>query len=300
MKLLRTPDSRFENLPDFPYEPRYVDVQGPEGPPIRMHYVDVGPTDGPTIVLLHGEPTWAYLYHSMIPPLADAGFRVLVPDLIGFGRSDKPSKISDYTYARHVAWVRSWWEELDLTDVTLFGQDWGSLIGLRLAAEMGDRIGRIAIANGFLPTATRPAPAAFKTWRAFARWTPVFNCGFIVQRATVNPITSAQQAAYNAPFPNRRYQAGPRAFPRLVPTTENDPATAANRAAWDALGTWEKPFLCVFGKNDPILGRGDRPLIEHVPGAAGQPHDRIRGGHFIQEDAGGELAARLIAWSGGA
>jgi haloalkane dehalogenase len=298
MDVLRTPDARFNDLPDFPYEPRYVDAQVPGCPPVRMHYVEAGAADGPSpVVLLHGEPTWSFLYHSMIPPLADAGQRVLAPDLIGFGRSDKPSRISDHTYARHVAWVRSWWEQLDLTDVTLVVQDWGALIGLRLAAEMGDRVGRIFVANGFLPTATQPAPAAFKAWRAFARSTPVFNCGFIVQRATVNPVSEAHVAAYNAPFPNRSFQAGPRAMPRLVPTEEDNPATPANRAAWEKLGAWDKPFLCVFGKDDPILGKGDKPLIAHIPGAQGQPHERIRGGHFIQQDAGPELAERLLAWT---
>jgi haloalkane dehalogenase len=249
-------------------------------------------------VLLHGEPTWSYLYNTMIPPLVDAGHRVLAPDLIGFGRSDKPTKISDHSYARHVAWVRSWWEQLDLTDVTLVVQDWGSLIGLRLAGEMGERIGRIFVANGFLPTATTDPPAAFKAWREFARWTPVFNCGFLVGRATVNDHPADVLDAYNAPFPSRKYQAGPRAMPRLVPTEEDDVATAANRAAWDELSRWEKPFVCVFGKNDPILGTADKPLIAHVPGAADQPHERIRGGHFIQQDAGPELAERLIGWLG--
>ncbi|MFL6089375.1 MAG: haloalkane dehalogenase [Aeromicrobium sp.] len=296
MELIRTPEARFEHLPDFAYEPQYVDVTAPDCPPIRMHYVDAGDPAGSPVVLLHGEPTWSYLYHSMIPPLADAGHRVLAPDLVGFGRSDKPTKISDHSYARHVAWVRSWWEQLDLTDVTLVIQDWGSLIGLRLAGEMGDRIGRIFVANGFLPTATTAVPLAFRAWRTFARWTPIFDCGFLVQRATVDQVPAGQVEAYNAPFPNSSFQAGPRAMPQLVPTTETNPATAANRAAWAELGRWQKPFLCVFGKNDPILGAADQPLIEHVPGAAGQPHARIRGGHFIQQDAGPELAKHLLAW----
>jgi len=261
-----------------------------------MHYVDEGPADGPPIVLLHGEPTWSYLYRTMIPPLADGGHRVLAPDLIGFGRSDKPSRIGDYSYLRHVEWVTSWLEHLDLRDVTLFVQDWGSLIGLRIAAEQSDRIARIVVANGFLPTAERRTPPAFYAWRAFARYSPVLPAGRLVAAATVHKVPAEVRAGYDAPFPDKTYQAGARAFPLLVPTSPGDPAVPANRAAWEALGRWEKPFLAVFGARDPILGRADRPLIGHVPGAAGQPHARINGGHFVQEDCGPELAARILSW----
>jgi haloalkane dehalogenase len=256
MDVLTTPDSRFENLAGYPFAPHYLEVAASDTQPLRMHYVDEGRADGPPIVLLHGEPTWSYLYRTMIPPLADGGHRVLAPDLIGFGRSDKPSRIGDYSYLRHVEWVTSWLEHLDLRDVTLFGQDWGSLIGLRIAAEQSDRIARIVVANGFLPTAQRRTPPAFYAWRAFARYSPVLPAGRLVAAGTV----------------------------------------PANRAAWEALGRWEKPFLAVFGARDPILGRADRPLIGHVPGAAGQPHARINGGHFVQEDCGPELAARILSW----
>jgi haloalkane dehalogenase len=295
MFALRTPDERFADLPGYPFEPHWATVDSDEGT-LRMHYVDEGSRDGAVIVLLHGEPTWSYLYRTMIPPLVDAGFRVLAPDLIGFGKSDKPAEISDYTYQRHVDWVVAWMNTVALDDVTLFGQDWGSLIGLRIVGEQPTRFARVVIANGFLPTAHRSTPIAFKAWRAFARWTPVFPAGRLVQAATVNPVPAEVRAAYNAPFPSSRYQAGARAFPRLVPTEPDDVAIPANRAAWDALGTFDKPFLAIFGENDPILGKGDRPLIKHVPGAKGQPHDRIRGGHFIQEDAGPELARRMIDW----
>ena len=261
-----------------------------------MHYVDEGPRDGPPVVLLHGEPTWSYLYRTMIPPLVAAGHRVLAPDLIGFGKSDKPTRMDDYTYLRHVEWVTDWFEQLDLTGVTVFVQDWGALIGLRVAAEQGDRFGRVMVGNGFLPTAQHGTPLGFRVWRGFARYTPVFKAGFIVQRATVTKVARDVLAAYDAPFPDSKYLAGARAFPQLVPTDPKDPAVPANRAAWDALGKWEKPFLCVFGANDPILGKADKPLIEHVPGAKGQPHDRIRAGHFLQEDAGPELASRLLSW----
>lgn len=296
MDVLRTPDARFENLLGYPFAPHYVDVAATDTQALRMHYLDEGPTDGPPIVLLHGEPTWSYLYRTMIPPLAKAGNRVLAPDLIGFGRSDKPTRIADYTYLRHVEWVTSWFENLDLHDVTLFVQDWGSLIGLRIAAEQDARVAALVVANGFLPTAQQRTPPAFYLWRAFARYSPVLPAGRIVDTGTVHKVPAEVRAGYDAPFPDKRYQAGARAFPQLVPTSADDPAIAANRAAWDALGRCEKPFLAIFGKRDPILGRADRPLINHIPGAAGQPHARINANHFIQEDSGPELAERIISW----
>lgn len=296
MDILRTPDSRFDNLEGYPFAPHYVDVAAADTPSLRMHYVDEGPSDGRPVVLLHGEPTWSYLYRTMIPPLVGGGRRVLAPDLIGFGRSDKPSRIDDYSYKRHLEWTVSWFEALELRDVTLFVQDWGSLIGLRLAAEHPHLVGRIMVANGFLPTADRPTPPAFRLWRAFAIHTPVFPAGRIVSVGTVSKVSARVRAGYDAPFPSKKYQAGARAFPALVPTSPDDPAIPANRAAWQALGRWDKPFLCVFGAKDPILGAADQPLIRHVPGAAGQPHDRIRGSHFVQEDCGPELAARLLTW----
>ena len=294
--VLRTPDSRFDNLADYPFPANYLDVKASDTQPLRMHFLDEGPPDGPPIVLLHGEPTWSYLYRTMIPPLADIGNHVLAPDLIGFGRSDKPSRIEDYTYLRHVEWVTSWFERLNLNDVTLVVQDWGSFIGLRIAAEQDARIARLVVANGFLPTAQRRTPPAFYLWRAFARYSPVLPAGRVVATGTVRRVRAKVRAGYDAPFPDKKYQAGARAFPQLVPTSPNDPAIPANRAAWEALGKWEKPCLAIFGRRDPILGQADRPLIEHIPGAAGQPHARINAGHFIQEDSGPELAERILAW----
>lgn len=297
MDVLRTPDSRFTDLPGYPFAPSYVDVRASDTPHVRMHYVDEGPRDGAPLVLLHGEPTWSYLYRTMIPPLVEAGHRVLAPDLIGFGRSDKPTRVSDHTYLRQVEWVHAWFTALDLHDVTLVVQDWGSLIGLRIAAEHPEMFSRLVVANGFLPAARLGAPLPFRAWQAFARWTPIFPAGRLVAAGTVNPVPAKVRAAYDAPFPSAQFQAGARALPRLVPTSEQDPAVPANRAAWASLGRWEKPMLAVFGRNDPILGRADRPLIAHIPGAQGQPHDRIRGGHFVQEDSGPELAERILAWS---
>jgi len=296
MDVLRTPDSRFENLTGYPFAPHYVDVAASDTEKLRMHYVDEGPPDGQPIVLLHGEPTWSYLYRKMIPLLAEGGHRALAPDLIGFGRSDKPSGTADYTYLRHVEWVTSWFESLDLRGVTLFVQDWGSAIGLRIAAEQTDRIARVVVANGNLPAGQRPANLPFRVWRAFARYSPVLPAGRIVEFGTVIAVPADVRAGYDAPFPDKSFQAGARAFPQLVPTSSDDPSVPANRAAWDALGRWDKPFLCVFGARDPLLGRADRPLIRHVPGAKGQPHARINGGHFIQEDCGPELAERILKW----
>lgn len=300
MEVLRTPDSRFSRLTGYAFEPHYADVAAEDTPALRMHYVDEGPRDGTPIVLLHGEPTWSYLYRTMIPPLVAAGHRVLAPDLIGFGRSDKPSRIEDYTYLRHVQWVSSWFSALDLADVTVFVQDWGSLIGLRLVAEEPDRFARVVVANGFLPIADRPVPPAFRMWRAFARYSPWFNAGRIVAVGTTGKVPADVRAGYDAPFPDKRYQAGARAFPLLVPTSADDPAVPANRAAWEALSRCDKPFLALFGEKDPILGKADQPLIRHVAGATGQPHARVHGSHFVQEDCGPELAERMLAWRSGA
>ncbi|WP_149359255.1 haloalkane dehalogenase [Lolliginicoccus suaedae] len=288
MRILRTPEDRFANLPGFPHTPQYVDLGD-----VRMAYVDEGPRTASPVLLLHGEPTWGYLYRKMIPPLVASGHRVVVPDLVGFGRSDKPASINDYSYAQHVEWVTNWIAALDLRDITVFCQDWGSLIGLRIAAEQPDRFARIVVGNGFLPTAHRPPPAAFRAWRAFARWSPVFPIGRIVDIGTVTKLTAAERAAYDAPFPTSRHKAGARAFPRLVPITEHDVAIPANRAAWAELGEWRKPFLTLFGSKDPILGHADKALQAHVPGAQGQPHDRLNAGHFLQEDHGPELARRM-------
>jgi len=290
MNVLRTPDERFAGLADFPWEPRYTDIGE-----LRMAHIEEG--DGAPVLMLHGEPTWSYLYRKMIPGVAAAGYRAIAPDLIGFGRSDKLDDVAAYSYQGHVDWLVAWIEAQDLTDITLFCQDWGSLLGLRIAAEHPDRFARIVVGNGFLPTADRAVPLAFRLWRAFARYTPVFPIGRIVQAGCVSKLSAAQVAAYDAPFPGERYKAAARAFPRLVPTSPDDPAIPANRAAWEALGRWEKPFLTAFGKKDPILGWADRLLQRHVPGAANQPHrDLQRASHFLQEDAGEELAQLIAAF----
>lgn len=292
MKTLRTPDSRFENLPDYPFQPNYVDVDE-----MRMHYVDEGPRNGEVMLLLHGEPSWSYLYRTMIPPLKAAGLRVIAPDLIGFGRSDKPARKSDYSYAAHVAWMAQFVELLDLRGITLFCQDWGSLIGLRVAAENEQRFARIALGNGGLPTGDQELPRAFRIWRAFARFSPWFPIGKIVQSGTITELPNEVVAAYDAPFPSSKFKAGARAFPMLVPSRPDDPASEANRAAWKTFGGWQKPFLTTFSNRDPVTRGGEVPWQETVPGAKHREHVKIKNaGHFLQEDKGPELADILIAF----
>ena len=290
MKALRTPEDRFTRLPAYDFEPHYVDIDG-----LRMHCVDDGPADAAPVLLLHGEPSWSYLYRKMIPPIAAAGHRVIAPDLIGFGKSDKPAAQRDYSYAAHVDWMRQFIETLDLTNITLFCQDWGSLIGLRVAAENGHRFGRIVLGNGAMPTGDQEMLRAFRTWRAFARWSPWFPIGRIVQAGTVTDLPADVVAAYDAPFPSASYKAGARAFPRLVPARPDDPASAANRRAWEVLRKWDRPFLTTFSNRDPITRGLDKTFQERVPGARGREHVKIRNaGHFLQEDKGEELAEVLI------
>lgn len=286
MEVLRTPDERFQGLPGYPFAPRYTEVDG-----LRIHHVEEGPPDADPVLMLHGEPTWSYLYRRMIPIVAAAGHRAIAPDLAGFGRSDKPADSAAYTYAAHVAWMAKWIEANDLRRVTLVCQDWGSLIGLRLVAELPDRFARVVVANGFLPTGDREPPRAFRVWQAFARWSPWFPIGRIVQAGCAQPLSREVRAAYDAPFPTARHAVAARAFPRLVPTRPDDPAAADNRRAWERLRAWNRPLLTAFGDSDPIFRGADRVLQRQVPGAAGQPHTTIRGaGHFIQEDRGEELA----------
>ncbi len=290
MKILRTPDERFLNLPGYAFEPHYTDVAD-----MRMHYLDEGAADADPVLLLHGEPSWSYLYRTMIPPIVEGGLRAIAPDLIGFGKSDKPAARKDYSYEKHVAWMRQFIENLNLSNITLVCQDWGSLIGLRLAAENEDRFDRIVLANGGLPTGEGKIPTVFKIWRAFARFSPWFPIGRIVQSGTVSELSPDIFAAYDAPFPDSTYKAGSRACPKLVPTTPDDPAAPANRAAWEVFRNWQKPFLTAFSNRDPITRGFDKVFVERVPGAKDQPHTTIRdAGHFLQEEKGPELASVVI------
>jgi haloalkane dehalogenase len=289
VEVLRTPDERFAGVPGFPYEPRYVEV---DGGAIRVAYVAAGPADGEPVLLMHGEPSWSFLYRKMIPVLVAAGHRCIAPDLVGFGRSDKPADPDDYTYQRHVDWMSEVvFERLDLRNVTFFGQDWGGLVGLRLVTADPDRFARVVIGNTGLPTGERPPTEAFLNWQTFARETPVFPIGAIVAGGCTTKLADDVVAAYDAPFPDDTFKAGARAFPALVPTSPDDPAHDANVEAWKVLSAFDRPFLCAFGDGDPITKGGERQFIGHVAGAAGQPHRTIEGGgHFLQEDKGDELA----------
>ncbi|HEX6039343.1 haloalkane dehalogenase [Longimicrobium sp.] len=295
MEILRTPDERFANLPEWPFTPRYAEVDG-----LRIACVDEGPRDAPPVVMLHGEPSWSYLYRKMIPVFTAAGFRAVAADLPGFGRSDKPADAWVFSYARLVEWMTGWLMAMDLRDVTLVCQDWGALIGLRIAAEHPDRFARLAVANGALPTGDMRTPWAFRVWQAFARWTPVFPVGRIIRTGTRTPLAPEVVAAYEAPFPSERFKTGPRALPPLVPTRRDDPAREANLRAWAALERWDKPFLTAFSDGDAITRGLERGFQRRVPGAAGQPHTTIRGaGHFLQEDRGEELARVVVDWMRG-
>jgi haloalkane dehalogenase len=291
MKVLRTPDERFDGLPDFPYEPHYLMVPDGEGGRLRIHYVDEGPKDADPVLMMHGEPSWSFLYRKMIPIFLEAGYRAVAPDLVGFGRSDKPADRSDYTYNRHVEWMNAWLEEADLKRITLVCQDWGGLIGLRLLAAHPERFARAVVANTGLPTGDFPISKAFLQWRKFSVEVPEFNVGAIINMGTLSDLPEEILGAYNAPFPDETYKEGARIFPSLVPIAPDDPAAPANRQAWEVLSRFEKPFLTAFSDGDPITRGGEQIFQKRVPGAQGQPHTVIQGGgHFLQEDRGEEFA----------
>jgi haloalkane dehalogenase len=296
MHVLRTPDDRFDGLPDYPFDPHYVEVDDTDGGTLRIHYVDEGPRDGEVVLMLHGEPSWSYLYRKMIPVVVSAGMRAVAPDLPGFGRSDKPAARDDYTYERHVAWLRgALFDQLDLRHVNLVCQDWGGLLGLRLVAEHPDRFARVVAANTFLPTGERSPGEAFLNWQRFSQEVQDFAVGFIVSSGCTTELAPEVVAAYDAPFPDDSFKQGARQFPMLVPTSLDDPASSANRAAWDALEGFERPFLTAFSDRDPITGGSERVFVERVPGATGQAHTVIEGGgHFLQEDRGPELAGVVV------
>jgi haloalkane dehalogenase len=292
MKSVRTPDECFDNLFEYPFSPNYIEVDDYEGGLLRMHYLDEGEPDAAPILLLHGEPTWSYLYRKMIPVLVGAGHRVIAPDLIGFGKSDKPIEFSDYTYARHVAWVKQVIDQLELNEITLFAQDWGGLIGLRLVAENENRFSRVVVGNTRLPVGETPSEF-LKKWVIFSQTDSEFEIGGIVARfGAIEELDPAVRAAYNAPFPDSTYKAGARIFPGLVPASDDDPAIEANLAAWKILESWKKPFLTAYSDGDFNTQSGvPKEFQRRVPGALGHPHVILKGaGHFLQEQVGPELA----------
>ena len=296
MDILRTPDDRFTDLPDFPFAPHYAEIPDGTDGALRVHYLDEGPADAAPVLLLHGEPSWSFLYRHMVPPLVAAGHRVVVPDLVGFGRSDKPTRTTDYSYARHVVWTSALvFDTLDLRDITFFGQDWGGLIGLRLVAAQPDRFARVAVGNTGLPTGNGAPSDAFLAWQKFSQESPRFPIGDIVNGGCATSLAPEVVAAYDAPFPDDSYKAGARIFPSLVPTRSDDPESSANQEAWAVLATFDKPFLTCFSDHDPITKGGDAPFRAKVPGAQDQPHTSIVGAaHFLQEDEGPQLARVLV------
>jgi haloalkane dehalogenase len=295
MKVLRTPDERFKNLKGFPFEPKYAEVPDGEGGRLRIHYIDEGPRNADPVLLMHGEPSWSFLYRKMIPIFLGAGYRAVAPDLIGFGRSDKPAHRSNYTYNRHVEWMKAWLEQVDLKRITLVCQDWGGLIGLRLLAAHPERFARAVAANTGLPTGDSPISEAFLGWRQFSVEVPEFNVGAIINMGTLSDLPEEVLEAYNAPFPDETYKEGARIFPSLVPISPDDPAAPANRQAWEVLSRLEKPFLTAFSDGDPITRGGEQIFQKRVRGAKGQAHKVIKGGgHFLQEDRGEELARVVI------
>lgn len=327
MTILRTPDERFEDLPGYPFAPHYSEVPDGAGGTLRIHHLDEGPRDGELILCLHGQPTWSYLYRKMIPVFVDAGFRVIAPDFVGFGRSDKPGDVDDYTYARHVQWMGAWLEGLDLRGANLFCQDWGGLIGLRLVAAHPERFARVVAANTGLPDgsgvpaaagaamhalyesipvvpaselgarfADKDGPPGFLFWRKYCAESPDFSVGDVMQMVGgAAPMSDATRAAYEAPFPDSRYEAGARKFPSLVPVFPDDPEIPANRAAWETLAAFDRPFLTSFSDRDPVTAGMDKILRDRIAGAKGVSHVTIRGaGHFLQEEQGEAVAKAMI------
>jgi haloalkane dehalogenase len=330
MKLLRTPDDRFRDLPGFRFEPHYTEVDDGEGAALRIHHIDEGPPDGEIVLCMHGQPTWSYLYRHMIPVLTAAGLRVLAPDLVGFGRSDKPTRREDFSYDRQVDWLNAWLQQNEVEGATLMGQDWGGLIGLRMVAENPDCFARVVAANTGLPMPTGVAPEtvqAVKEFRSLETPTPTMAemaqalqggeapreqrfaywqkwtwetedppVGLLIAGSVDGrPFSAAEAAAYDAPFPDPSYKMGPRAMPSQVPTLPDDPALERQQAAWKIFREWTKPFLCAFTDNDPVTGGADRILKARIPGTKGQPHVTIEGGgHFLQEGRGEQLAQTIV------
>ena len=295
MKVLRTPDERFRDLPDYSFTPNYLDVPDGEGGSLRVHYLDEGPRGSDTVLLMHGEPSWSYLYRKMVPIIVAEGFRAVAPDLVGFGRSDKPAHRDDYTYQRHVDWMQALIDHMNLINITLVCQDWGGLIGLRLLTDNPGGFSRVVTANTGLPTGDQKMPDAFLEWRKFSQETPEFPVSTIVNGGCVKPLLSKVKAAYDAPFPDESYKEGARIFPSLVPASPDDPAAPANRSAWEVMKVLDKPFLTAFSDSDPITRGGEQIFQRLIPGAQGQPHVVIKGGgHFIQEDCGEEFAQVVV------
>ena len=324
MNILRTPDERFENIKDYPFSPNFVEIEHSDGTPLRFHYLDEGDPNGEIILCLHGQPSWSYLYRKMIPLLTVGGHRVIAPDMIGFGKSDKPTAREDYTYSNHTAWVKAFMEALDLQNVTLICQDWGAMIGMRMVGLYSEKFARVVSANGPLPNShifkpelvqmmgqmyeTLPtpskqdlikafsnyAPTTFLTWIKYCYESPDFSPRDVMEMI-VRGLSEAELDAYMAPFPSEEYMVGGRMFPSLVPILpQSAEELAINDKAWEGLRKFEKPLITAYAKHDPVTAGGEIPLIKFVPGAKGQKHTKIKGGHFIQDDNPEELSAIVL------
>jgi haloalkane dehalogenase len=329
MQCKRTPDEYFENLADFPFQPNYLQVDDGDGGELRVHYLAEGPEDGPVVLLMHGQPSWSYLYRFMIPPLVAAGFRCIAPDLVGFGRSDKPTSQDDYTYASHISWMSDWLTQLNLQDITLFCQDWGGLIGLRLVTAFPQRFAHIVVANTGLPTGMIPEEYteflkdAYKTlpvvkaselgarfldtsgipgflyWRKFCAETPELDIGEVLSVSSAAEMTPEAEAAYRAPFPDQSYVAGARKFPQLVPVFIDEDEVEENKLAWKVLEAFDKPFMTAFADGDPVSAGGEKIFQQRVSGAAGVAHRTIENaGHFLQQDAPEQCVQAILDISG--
>lgn len=332
MEFKRTPDERFEGLVDYPFAPHYLEVDDTEGGKLRIHYLDEGAPEGDVVLLMHGQPVWSYLYRHMIPPLVEAGFRVIAPDLVGFGRSDKPTRTQDYTYARHVAWMQDWLLQLDLSGITVFFQDWGSMIGLRLVAAFPERFSHVVLANGALVAGAIPEALSdtlkeaydalpvvkaeelderFRDtsgipgilyWRKFCALSPeILRPGDAVidHVSSGRSFSAAEKAAFNAPYPDETYLAGARRFPSLIPLFPDEPELEENRAAWEQLKQFDKPFMCAFSDDDPVTAGGDQAFLKHVPGCQGVEHRTITGaGHFLQHEQPGQCVQAILDITG--
>lgn len=292
--VLRTPEECFANLSDFPYQPHYVEVDG-----LRVHYLDEGPRAAAPVLLMHGEPTWCYLYRKMIPVLTAAGHRCIAPDLIGFGRSDKLASRQAYSYQFHVDIFNGFVKALNLNNITLFGQDWGGLIGIRVLVDQPNRFANLIVANTGLPTGDHKPTEGFMKWYHYAQTVEHFPVGGIVKGGCTTNLSPHAIAAYDAPFPTDEYKAGARAFPGLVPITPDNPASETNRKAWETLMQWNGKVLTLYSDKDPVTAGAYKPFHKLLPGAKGQPHETIENaGHFLQEDAGEIIAQKMVAWLG--
>jgi haloalkane dehalogenase len=296
MEILRTPDERFEKLEGYDFAPHYMDVKGEADPPVRMHYVDEGPRDAAPVLLLHGNPAWSYLYRNIVRALVARGHRVVAPDLVGFGRSDKPAARADYTQDRHIAWLAEWFLRMDLRRATLFCQDWGGLLGLHLVADHPERFAAVVAANTGLPEGTGTTPGLDR-WLAFSQSVPALPIADLVHGGTIRGLRDAERRAYEAPFPDARHQMAALQFPLLIPLQPDNPGVPRNKAAWKKLERFEKPFLTLFGDRDPISKGAEVGLQARIPGAKGQPHRIVEAHHFIQEDQPELIAATLDAFA---